>query len=220
MRSVRRLGFGNRRSPTTEDSGAEFKATCIERSFFETDPLTCARSMIGCELRWGRAAGIIVETEAYAEFGDEASHTFFRKRMPEFVRTRKPGTLYVYLNYGMHWLLNFLVKSSHSNGFVLVRALEPAAGVDLMFERRGVGDIRALCSGPGKLTQALAIDGACNGVDFFELVDVELLSRKGTVEVETDRRIGINRSAEFDWRFLLAASKFVSVRKKTRLRGN
>jgi DNA-3-methyladenine glycosylase len=192
----------------------------ITRSFFETDPLACARSMIGCELRWGKAAGIIVETEAYAEFGDEASHTFFRKSMPEFVRTRKPGTLYVYLNYGMHWLLNFLVKSSHSNGFVLVRALEPTAGVDLMFERRGVRDIHALCSGPGKLTQALAIDGAFNGVDFFELAEVELFGPRETVEVETDRRIGINRSAEFDWRFLLVASKFVSAKKKTRPRGN
>jgi DNA-3-methyladenine glycosylase len=204
------------------DVGAAHRGsrTAISRKFFETDPLTCARSMIGCELRWGRAAGIIVETEAYAEFGDEASHTFFRKSMPEFVRTRKPGTLYVYLNYGMHWLLNFLVKSSHSNGFVLVRALEPTAGVDLMFERRGVGEIRALCSGPGKLTQALAIDGACNGVDFFELADVELFPRKETADVETDRRIGINRSAEFDWRFLLVASKFVSARKKTRPRGN
>ena len=89
-----------------------------------------------------------------------------------------------------------------------------------MFERRGVDDIRALCSGTGKLTQALAIDGACNGVDFFELADVELFPGQGTVDVETDRRIGINRSAEFDWRFLLVASKFVSARKKTRPRGN
>jgi DNA-3-methyladenine glycosylase len=221
MKSVRRSAFGVSHLASTRDTDAAGESRRIERRFFETDPLTCARSLIGCELHWGKTAGIIVETEAYAEFGDEASHTFFRKSTPEFVRTRRPGTLYVYLNYGMHWLLNFLVKGPRSNGFVLVRALEPTAGVDLMFARRGVRDLRALCSGPGKLTQALAIDSAFHGADFFGLADVALLRGTKTIEVETDRRIGINRSTEFDWRFLLVASKFISAsKKKTRPRGN
>src|ERR1700686_5033340 len=130
----------------------------LDRSFFETDPLTCAHSLIGCELVWGETAGRIVETEAYAEHGDQASHTFLRRGAREFVETHLAGTLYVYLNYGVHWLLNFLVKGGSANGFVLIRALEPTEGCQLMARRRGRRRERNLCSGPGKLTQAFAMD--------------------------------------------------------------
>src|ERR1700726_541554 len=109
----------------------------IDRSFFKTDPLSCAQSLVGCELIWGGTAGRIVETEAYAEHGDQASHTFLRRGAREFVETHLPGTLYVYLNYGVHWLLNFLVKGGSANGFVLIRALEPTGGCNLMTRRRG-----------------------------------------------------------------------------------
>src|SRR5580692_2605785 len=102
------------------------KAGKINRSFFERDPLTCAAALIGCELVWDGCSGIIVETEAYATKGDEASHTFTRKGSREFVATHRPGAAYVYLNYGIHWLLNVLVKGADSaEGFVLIRALEP-----------------------------------------------------------------------------------------------
>ena len=110
----------------------------IDRTFFETDPVTCAQSLIGCELVWGKTAGLIVETEAYAEHGDQASHTFLRRGAREFIEINPPGTLYVYLNYGVHWLLNFLVKGGSANGFVLIRALEPTDGCDLMAQRRGI----------------------------------------------------------------------------------
>src|ERR1700738_1037961 len=141
----------------------------IDRSFFETDPLSCAQSLVGCELIWGGTAGRIVETEADAEHGDQASHTFLRRGAREFVETHLPGTLYVYLNYGVHWLLNFLVKGGKANGFVLIRALEATGGGNLMMQRRGVAEDRSLCSGPGKLTQALAIDTGFHGQDFFKI---------------------------------------------------
>ncbi len=191
----------------------------IDRSFFETDPLSCAQALVGCELILGRTAGRIVETEAYAEYGDQASHTFLRRGTREFIEIHPAGTLYVYLNYGVHWLLNFLVKGGSANGFVLIRALEPTDGWDLMRRRRGGGGDRSLCSGPGKLTQALAIDGAFHRRDFFQISEGRLLHRRGAVTVEIDRRVGITKSVELDWRFLLAGSAFVSIpKKKTRLR--
>ena len=129
--------------------------------------------------------------------------------------------MYVYLNYGVHWLLNFLVKGGSANGFVLIRALEPTDGRDLMRQRRGGRGDRRLCSGPGKLTQALAVDGAFHGRDFFQISEGQLLHRRGRVTVEIDRRVGITKSVELDWRFLLAGSAFVSIpKKKTRLRAN
>lgn len=185
----------------------------IDRSFFESDPLTCARSMIGCELTWANAAGIIVETEAYAATGDQAAHTFLRPSARTFVAERPPGSLYVYLNYGVHWLLNFLVIGSTSNGFVLIRSLRPTKGVDLMRARRGLTAKQRLCSGPGKLTQALAIDGSFHGRDLFALANVELRAPRRAVNVETDLRVGITKSAELEWRFLLENSPFVSIPK-------
>jgi DNA-3-methyladenine glycosylase len=193
----------------------------IARPYFETDPLTCAQALIGCELIWGKTAGRIVETEAYAEHNDQASHAFLRRGTREFIEIHPAGTLYVYLNYGVHWLLNFLVKGESANGFVLIRALEPTDGCDLMRQRRGGNEDRNLCSGPGKLTQAMAIDKTFHGRDFFQVNAARLLPPRRTVTVEIDRRVGITKSVELDWRFLLAGSTFISVpTKKTRLRDN
>ena len=186
----------------------------VERTFFETDPLTCARALIGCELIWEKTSGVIVETEAYAEHGDQASHAFLRRGAREFIKINRPGTLYVYLNYGVHWLLNFLVKGGSANGLVLIRALQPTEGFHLMADRRGSSGERSLCSGPGKLTQALGIDNRFHGCDFFQISGVRLLHPCEEINIEIDRRIGITKSAELDWRFLLADSSFVSVRKK------
>jgi DNA-3-methyladenine glycosylase len=195
--------------------------TTISRPFFQTDPLTCAQALIGCELVWGKTAGRIVETEAYAEHNDQASHTFLRRGTREFIAIYPAGTLYVYLNYGVHWLLNFLVKGESANGFVLIRALEPTDGHDLMRQRRAGQEDRNLCSGPGKLTQAMAIDQTLHGRDFFQISSARLTLPRQPVTVEIDRRVGITKSVELDWRFLLAGSAFVSVPiKKTRLRNN
>ena len=191
----------------------------IDRIFFEGDPLNCARSLIGCELVWGEASGIIVETEAYAEHGDAASHTFLRRGAREFIEKNPAGTLYVYLNYGIHWLLNFLVKGRDANGFVLIRALEPTRGIELMAERRGLSEFHKLCSGPGKLTQALAINQRFHGRDFFQIAGTRIVRSQQSIEIDVDRRIGITKAVDLDWRFLLAGSLSVSTqKKKTRLR--
>ena len=193
----------------------------VPREFFTLDPIRTAQELLGCTLVWGKAAGKIVETEAYAEFGDEASHAFLRPEVREFIRVRPPGSLYVYLNYGVHWLLNFLVKQGPWNGFVLIRALEPVHGIDLMEQRRGQLDPKQLCSGPGKLTQALGITGESSGADFFNLPGVSLLARTDRAEVAIDRRIGITKSPDLPWRFAASGSKFLSASiGKTRPRRN
>ncbi len=213
MTGARQLSASSAAAEVQQDESS------VGRDFFQVDPLVCARSMIGCELVWGDTAGIIVETEAYAAVGDQAAHTFMRALARSFVQEKLPGTLYVYLNYGMHWLLNFLVKGPEEYGFVLVRALQPTRGIATMQQRRKCLTEKKLCSGPGKLTQALGIDGTSHGIDFFGLRDVVLQKRQLPVLVEVDRRIGITKSAHLEWRFLLAESSFVSVRKrKTRLR--
>jgi DNA-3-methyladenine glycosylase len=191
------------------------------RAFFERDPQSCARDLLGCELVWRGTSGIIVETEAYAEYGDEASHTFFRRSVRTFIDERPPGSIYIYLNYGVHWLLNFLAKGESSRGFVLIRALEPRAGIKAMLERRGVRKVTDLCSGPGKLTQAMRITAEWNGADFFAIPRVNLSLWVEPPAIITGQRIGITKSAELEWRYFVADSPYVSVRKgKTRPRNH
>jgi len=187
------------------------KGKLIRRSFFCRDPLICARELIGTELVWGECAGIIVEVEAYAALNDEAAHTFTRPSARAFIERNQPGAAYVYFNYGVHWMLNVLVKGDE-NGFVLIRALEPRRGISLMKKRRGVDDLRKLASGPGKLTQALNISGQDHEMDLCSDRLHCFLSRpEPAVHIVTDRRIGITRSADLDWRFTLCGSSFVSV---------
>lgn len=179
--------------------------------FFERDPLLCARELIGTELRWGRCAGIVVETEAYLAENDEACHTFNRPSTRQFVERNKAGTAYVYLNYGMHWMLNVLVKGAARTGLILIRALEPTSGLALMKKRRGVDDVRGLCSGPGKLAQALDITIRHHEIDLCAERRRCFTERAAPdVEVVADARIGITRSADLPWRFTLRESAFVS----------
>ena len=194
----------------------------LPRAFFQRDPLTCARELIGCELVWNSCAGLIVETEAYAAIGDEAAHTFARPSARAFVDRHEPGTAYVYFNYGMYWLFNVLVKGGTEDGFVLIRALQPTRGIPSMRRRRfpmvkAAGSRpkppEALCSGPGKLTIAMGIGGQHHGVD---LCTRPARSFHGPAEPAIrclrDIRIGISRSAHFPWRFLAADNPFVSAR--------
>ena len=194
------------------------KPAFLARDFFERDPLVCARELIGCELVWNAAAGVIVEVEAYAEECDEACHTFHRPSARKFIADHPPGAAYVYMNYGVHWLLNVLVKGS-TNGFVLIRALEPTRGVRQMEQRRLVRakstlvfSMHALCSGPGKLAQALAVDGRDHGRDLCAGRRIGFLPPSSPPAVETDFRIGISKAAHLPWRFLARGSDFVSVR--------
>jgi DNA-3-methyladenine glycosylase len=187
------------------------KIAFLPCSFFERDPLVCARELVGTELVWGKCSGIIVETEAYLTLNDEACHTFTRPSTRAFVERNRPGAIYIYFNYGVHWMLNLLVKGGERTGLILIRALEPRRGLALMKKRRGLDDIRRLCSGPGKLTQALDITSRhhemsiCSGARHYLLP-----ASGGNPEVVADPRIGISRSKDFLWRYTLRGSEFVS----------
>jgi DNA-3-methyladenine glycosylase len=183
----------------------------IPVSFFERDPLICARELIGAELIWGNCSGVLVETEAYNAIDDEACHTFMRPSTRAFIERNKAGAAYVYFNYGMHWMLNVLVKG-RENGFVLIRALEPRTGIERMKKRRKLDEVKRLCSGPGKLTQALGITDRHHEMDLCaDPRHCFAQNAEATVKVVADQRIGITRSAHLPWRFTLHGSPFVSA---------
>ncbi|WP_193212429.1 DNA-3-methyladenine glycosylase [Luteolibacter marinus] len=181
----------------------------LTAAFFERDPVVCARELIGACLEWGECAGRIVETEAYSSSGDEASHLFLRPSARRFVDEHPAGTAYVYMNYGLHWLFNVLVKCPQGSGFVLLRALEPLRGIELMQRRRGKAGLCELCSGPGKLTQALGIDGSLHGRQFLEWPEAGI-DAGGDVAVDCGPRIGISRSQDLPWRFVLRRNAYLS----------
>jgi DNA-3-methyladenine glycosylase len=189
------------------------RSRIIRPAFFRRDPITCARELVGAELIWGRCAGKIVETEAYLAENDEASHTFTRPSTRTFVERNKAGTAYIYFSYGAHWMLNVLVKGD-TDGFVLIRAIQPTEGLALMKKRRGVDDEHQLCSGPGKLTQAFAITNRFDEMDLCVDPRHCFAKRDDDVDVVADLRIGITRSAHYPWRFTLRGSQFVSRRVK------
>jgi len=122
----------------------------------------------------------------------------------------------VYLNYGMHWLLNFLVKGGSEDGFVLLRALEPTKGIEDMRRRRGMDGLKNLCSGPGKLTRALGVDGGFHGRDLFEAENSPLVTPAEPPRILEGPRIGISRAADLPWRFVVAGSHFLSAPMKKR----
>lgn len=192
----------------------------ISREFFTQDPVVCARALVGAELVWGACRGIVVECEAYSAVGDPASHTFSRPSARAFIATHPAGVAYVYFNYGMHWMLNVLVKGE-ADGFVLLRAIEPTRGVAAMMRRRGGRSGRELTGGPGRLSAALGVTGRDHGRDFCSS------TRRGFVEggaredmeIIADGRIGISRAKDFPWRFSIAGNPFVSIApKKTKPR--
>lgn len=186
------------------------KGRILRPEFFRRDPLTCARELIGKELIWEECAGLVVEVEAYAAIEDEACHTFTRPSARDFIERNMAGAAYIYFNYGAHWMLNVLVKGK-TKGFVLVRALEPRRGLARMRKRRGLEDVRKLCSGPGKLTQALNITDRHHEMDLCrDPHHCFVRSANGPVEVVADKRVGITRSAELPWRYTLRGSPFVS----------
>ena len=189
----------------------------LRSDFFQRDPVVCARELIGMEFHWDGCAGIVVETEAYAEQGDAACHTFFRPSARKFVAESEPGTAYVYLNYGMYWLTNVLVKGGPVSGFVLIRALEPVAGIELMRQRRRKERLTDLCSGPGKLSAAFGIGAAHHGINLVTPQTPHRGFFRGQTppEVITDVRIGISSATDLPWRFLAADSSFVSVKPRS-----
>lgn len=184
----------------------------LSESFFQRSALVCAKEIVGTTLVWGECAGVVVETEAYLTENDEACHCFNRPSTRAFVERNKPGAAYIYLNYGVHWMLNVLVKGGPLDGLILIRAIEPRRGLEVMRTRRGLEDARRLCSGPGKLTQALDINMRHHEIDLCVDAQRCFTARDPdeSAEVVADARIGITRSAEFPWRFTLRDSLFVS----------
>lgn len=188
----------------------------LTRAFFQRDVLTVARDLIGVELEWRGCSGIIVETEAYAVQGDEACHAAYRPSTREFVRSRPPGAAYVYFNYGMYWLFNLLVKNGPRDGIILIRALEPVRGIDAMIRRRNKERLEDLCSGPGKLAQALGITGADHGTSMCGAgrpagVGLRLPRAGFAHRISVDVRVGIRKAAHHPWRFLAHGHPHVSV---------
>jgi DNA-3-methyladenine glycosylase len=183
----------------------------VNREFFDRSVHEVARDLIGCRLSVGETAGVIVETEAYQE-SDPACHAYIGRTTRNQVLFGPPGYAYVYLSYGIHSLLNFVTEPEGAASAVLIRALEPAEGIELMRERRGRDDTEGLCSGPGKLTEALGVDLSLNGADLFA-PPFELSSPAGEwarVEVATGPRIGITKAAELPWRYCVSGSRYVS----------
>ncbi len=178
-------------------------ASFLGRSVHEVAP-----ALIGWTLLVDGVGGTIVEVEAYRE-DDPASHSYGGPRGRNVVMFGPPGRLYVYRSYGLHWCANVVCEPEGVGAAVLLRALEPTRGVEAMRLRRGVEEARLLCSGPGRLTQALAISGEHNGLP-LDRPPFELRPPAEPVEIATSRRIGITRAPDQPWRYLAAGSRFVS----------
>lgn len=179
----------------------------MEPSFFSRDAITVARSLIGATIKVNGAGGVIVETEAYLP-DDPASHSFRGPTERNAAMFGPAGQAYVYRSYGVHWCLNFVCTPGSA---VLIRALEPQLGIDLMRERRGTQDARLLCAGPGRLSQALAIDRSHDGAALHGGT-FHLTAGAGDIAISTGKRIGISKAVDQPWRFGLMGSPFVSRR--------
>ena len=184
----------------------------LPRSFYSRPAIDVARALLGRILVHGPAAGIIVETEAYLGAGDQAAHSSRGVTPRTEVIFGPPGHAYVYFIYGMYECLNLVCEPAGAAGCVLIRALEPVAGLDLIRRRRPAArKAEDLASGPGKLTLALAITRAHNGADVTrgKLVVREAL-RPVAFEIDATPRIGIKQAAELQLRFLIRGNRFVS----------
>ena len=183
----------------------------LEAAFFARPVLDVARELVGCVVAHGLASGVIVETEAYHE-SEPACHAHVGSTARTHVLFGPPGRAYVYRSYGIHALLNVVCEPEGVGAAVLIRALEPLTGVELMRERRGLQREEDLCSGPGKLTQALDVELRHNQVD-LETGPVRLLGAAPGWEaprLAVGPRIGITKAAELPWRFCARDSRHVS----------
>jgi len=190
----------------------------VNRAFYARSVVEVAADLVGCVVWHRGCAGVIVETEAYHE-SEPACHAFVGVTPRTATLFGPPGKAYVYRSYGIHALLNAVCEPAGIGAAVLIRALEPLRGIDRMRERRGLWPVEKLCSGPGKLTQALDIELQHNGLDLLR-GPVRIAARPAgweDPEVVVDRRIGITKAADLPWRFCAAKSRFLSRPAQVRL---
>jgi DNA-3-methyladenine glycosylase len=167
-----------------------------------------APELVGVTLLVNGVGGRVVEVEAYA-VGDPASHGFKGRSPTRESMFGPPGRAYVYRSYGIHWCLNFVCGDDGSPEAVLIRALEPEAGIDVMAARRGLDDPRLLCAGPGRLCQALGVTREHDGLP-LDRPPFELRPGKGEIDILAGPRIGLTVAVEQPWRYVLAGSRFLS----------
>jgi DNA-3-methyladenine glycosylase len=184
------------------------KPARLRRAFFGRSVHEVAPELIGATLLVDGVGGVIVEVEAY-HHTDPAAHSYIGLTERNAVMFGPPGYAYVYRSYGIHWCLNVVCEEEGSASAVLIRALEPTQGLAAMRRRRGLREARALCSGPGKLAQALGVTHAHNGLA-LDRPPFELRAREATPEIVTGPRIGISKAVERPWRYGLKGSPFLS----------
>ena len=180
----------------------------LSRDFFARSVHEVAPDLIGVTFLVDGVGGRIVEVEAYDQ-EDPASHGYAGRTARNAAMFGPPGHAYVYRSYGIHWCLNFVCDVEGRAEAALIRALEPTHGLEAMRGRRGLDDPRALCSGPGKLCQALGIERRHDGLPLDE-PPFELLAREHAPEIVTGPRVGITKAAELSWRYAERSSRFVS----------
>jgi DNA-3-methyladenine glycosylase len=180
----------------------------LRRSFFARDVHVVAPDLIGSTFLFNGVGGRIVEVEAY-HHTDPAAHSFNGRTPRNAVMFGPPGYAYVYRSYGIHWCVNFVCEAEGSASAVLIRAVEPTEGIAAMRRRRGIKEERLLCSGPGRVCEALGITGAHNGLA-LDQPPFALWPRAEEVELAIGPRIGITKAAELPWRYGLKGSRFLS----------
>ncbi len=180
----------------------------LNRNFFNRSVHEVAPDLIGATLLVGGVGGRLVEVEAY-HHTDPAAHSYRGPTERNSVMFGPPGYAYVYRSYGIHWCLNFVCEPAGSASAVLIRALEPTAGLPAMRRRRGVTEARLLCSGPGRLCEALGVTGRHNGLA-LDKPPFELFAREGEVKLVAGPRIGISKATEKPWRYGEQGSRFLS----------
>jgi DNA-3-methyladenine glycosylase len=195
-------------SRTPANPAAPILGKPLRRSFFGRSVHEVAPDLIGATLLFNGVGGIIVEVEAY-HHTDPAAHSFRGPTPRNGVMFGPPGFTYVYRSYGIHWCVNFVCEPEGSASAVLIRALQPTHGVAAMRRRRALHDERSLCSGPGKLTEALGITDAHSGLA-LDAPPIAVHARIGKVDVATGIRIGITKAVELPWRYGLKGSRFLS----------
>ena len=195
--------MGQNRTASGQITGKPLKRAFFGRSVHEVAP-----DLIGATLLVNGVGGLIVEVEAY-HHTDPAAHSFRGPTPRNQVMFGPPGFAYVYRSYGIHWCINFVCEKAGSASAVLIRALQPTHGIPAMRRRRKLRDERSLCSGPGKLTEALGITDAHNGLP-LDTPPIALYARSSTPDIIAGVRVGLTKAVDLPWRYGLKGSKFLS----------